>query len=504
MKNLNFKIVLQYVFGALLILTGVSCTDLEPTFDDSVAAEDSSGAFTGIDPTNFLESAYNDIEGMGDQANAYALLEVSSDELVVLTRGADWGDNGIWRTMHQHAWSTEHLHILNAWNNRNAAVFRCNQIIAPESNATPVQIAQAKALRALNMFYVMDFFGQVPFREVNEGIDVDPRVLTRTEAFDFIVQDLTEALPDLPDASLTDIFTVNKAFANFLLAKVYLNKEVYTGSADAADYTRVVEFCDEVTAAGYTLDADYFGIFIPGTPNLEVILALDTGTGNRVWNILHPNQSGWNGFATLGEVYDSFEPNDIRLGEPSTDGLGTGMLIGQQYDTNGEKLKDRGGNDLVFTKDFPTGISGNNERTGVRPHKYTDVNIDQDMQMTDPDVNLEPDNGNVLARYADVVLMKAEAIMRGGTSAETAESILDNLRTLRGATAAGTYSMEELLDERRRELWIEGWRRNDQIRFGTFTDTWDMKDNTEEFRVLFPIPAAAVATNPNLTQNPGY
>ncbi len=505
MKNLNFKIVLQYVFETLLlVLTVVSCTDLEPTFDDSTRVESESGEFTGVDPTNFLESAYNQIENIGDQQNTFALSEVSTDELVVLTRGADWGDNGVWRTLHQHNWDANHPQILTTWNNRNNAIFANTRIIAPESEATLNQVAQAKTLRALNMFYVMDFFGQVPFRGVNDGPQDDPPVFSRSEAFDFIVQDLTEALPDLADANLEDTFTVNKAFANFLLAKMYLNKEVYTGSADATDYTRVVDFCDAITDAGYTLDADYFGIFIPGNMNQEIILALDTNVGNRVWNILHPNQGGWNGFATLGEVYDSFEPNDVRLGEPSTNGLGTGMLIGQQYDINGEKIRDRGGNDLVFTKDFPTGISGNNERTGVRPHKYTDINIDQDLQMTDPEVKLEPGNGNVLARYADVVLMKAEAIMRGGTSGETAESILDNLRTLRGATASGSYTMDDLLEERRRELWIEGWRRNDQIRFETFTSTWDMKDNTEDFRVLFPIPAAAVATNPNLTQNPGY
>ncbi|MCK8521140.1 RagB/SusD family nutrient uptake outer membrane protein [Aquimarina sp. D1M17] len=495
MKNFKFKSGAM-IFAGVLIFSFGACTDLEPSFDDSIPAEDASGAFTGVDPTNFLESAYNDIEGMGDQANTYALLEVSSDELVVLTRGADWGDNGIWRTMHQHTWDANHQHILTAWNNRNAAVFRCNQIIAPESGASPEQLAQAKVLRALNMFYVMDFFGQVPFRDVNDGIDVDPRVLTRAEAFDFIVQDLTEALPNL-GSDVGEIFTADRGFANFMLAKLYLNKEVYTGSADASDYTRVIEACDAITADGYTLDAEYFEIFKPGHANQEIILALDTFTGNRVWNILHPNQGGWNGFATLAEVYDSFETGDIRLGTPSspTEGFGTGMLIGQQYDADGTALTDRGGNALVFTKDFPTGISGNNERTGVRPMKYTEEGDDG---------KPSPGNGTVLARYADVLLMKAEAIMKGGTSAETAESIIDNLRTLRGVSANGSYTMAELLDERRRELWVEGWRRNDQIRFGTFNETWDMKENTETFRVLFPIPATAVATNPNLSQNTGY
>jgi hypothetical protein len=366
-------------------------------------------------------------------------------------------------------------------------------------------LAQAKVLRALNMFYVMDFFGQVPFREVNDGVDVDPIVLSRAEAFDFIVKDLNEAMPDLAAGSPSGFYTANKAFANFMLAKLYINKEVYTGSATAADYNKVIAAVDAITTAGYTLDANYFGIFNPNnfSSNKEIIFALETWTGQRVYNFLHPEQGGWNGFATLGEVYDSFESNDIRRGQPSTTGLGTGMLIGQQYgpkNVDGTTVlnyayTDRQGNPLVFTKDFPTGISGNNERTGVRPIKYT-----RRTSNGAPD----PGDGNVLARYSDALLMKAEAVMKGGTASVTAASIIDALRTLRGAAASGTYSMADLLKERRRELYVEGWRRNDQIRFGTFINTWDMKTVTDDFRVLFPIPASAVATNPNLTQNPGY
>lgn len=497
MKNIKFNSFFKFVFGGSILLIGISCTDLEPTYDDSIPVESESGAFGGVNPTSFLESAYNDINGMGDQANTYALLEVSSDELVVLTRGADWGDNGIWRTMHQHTWDPGHGHILNSWNNRNRAIYRCTQIISPESNASAVELAQAKTLRAFNMWFVMDFFGQVPFRGVNEGVGVDPKVYSRAEAFDFIVKDLTEALPDLPAGNPGDIYTANQAFANFMLAKMYLNKAVYTGSADASDYTKVVDYVDAITADGYDLDPAYFDIFNQDHfgSNTEIIFALNTWTGNRVFNILHSTQGGWNGFATLAEVYDSFDANDIRRGQPSTSGMGTGMLIGQQYGTDGSILKDRGGNPLIFTKDFPTGISGNNEKTGVRPHKYARRNAAG---------AADPGNGNVMARYSDAILMKAEAIMRGGTGDVTAESIIDGLRTLRGTTASGSYTMDELLLERRRELYIEGWRRNDQIRFGTFNKTWDMKENTEEFRVLFPIPAVAVATNPNLVQNPGY
>ena len=255
MKKNKFNNLLRFVFGSSILLVGVSCTDLDPSYYDSVPVESSTGTFGGVNPTTFLESAYNDIEGMGDQANTYALLEVSSDELVVLTRGADWGDNGIWRTMHQHTWDPGHGHILNTWNDRNAAVYRCTQIIAPESNASPSELAQAKVLRAFNMWFVMDFFGQVPFRGVNDGVEVNPIVYTRAEAFDLIITDLTEALPTLPVGNRLDVYTANKAFANFLLAKLYLNKEVYTGSSDASDYNKVIQHVDAITADGYAIDA---------------------------------------------------------------------------------------------------------------------------------------------------------------------------------------------------------------------------------------------------------
>jgi hypothetical protein len=100
--------------------------------------------------------------------------------------------------------------------------------------------------------------------------------------------------------------------------------------------------------------------------------------------------------------------------------------------------------------------------------------------------------------------MKAEAIHRGGTSSETALGLVNELRQTRGATPLGALTDADLLDERGRELYWEGIRRIDQVRFGTFDDTWSFKDVTESFRVLFPIPQQALDSNPNLQQNEGY
>lgn len=508
MKNSTLFNVL--IIGSVLIFGG--CTDLEVVEKDSLIIEDASGEFSGVESEAALASAYTNLRGFGDQANVYALSEVTSDELLVPTRGTDWGDNGVWRTLHQHTWDPTHPYVLNSWNNLNSNIFRLNQLLAPESSANAAQIAEAKYLRAFNMFYILDLFGQIPFREVNEGVDVDPRVLNAQESYEFILTDLTEALPDLSVINPGDgTIRASKASGNFLLAKLKLNKHIYFGgSPEAADMTQVIAHVDAIKADGYNLQEGYFELF-ERTADTETVFYTDAEVGNRIWNGLHYNQpvpdntgGGWNGFSTTADFYAMFEGNpdsnepgngqEERRGFVPTDGshfgIGYGFLVGQQYGPNGLPLTDRAGNPLIFTKTYP-GLLGNGERTGIRVIKY------------------HPENGAfanhyILFRYADAHLMKIEAILRGGTSTDDALALYNELRTLREASPAASVALEDLLDERGRELYIEGWRRNDQIRFGTFTSTWPLKDNTEEFRVLFPIPAQAVATNPNLVQNPGY
>ncbi|UII30791.1 RagB/SusD family nutrient uptake outer membrane protein [Fulvivirga ulvae] len=492
MKNIIDISKLLLIVGSFSFIVG--CSDLETELTDSVPVETESGEFEG-DPTELLSSAYNRLGRFPDQTNIYALMEHTSDEMIGPTRGTDWGDNGIWRTLHAHTWDATHAYVLGSWNDLNTGVFTCNQVLA--SNPSANQAAQAKFLRAFYMFYIMDFYGQVPFRGVNDGVEVSPEVFNREEAFNFIVKDLTEALPDLADGNSTATTEANKATAHALLAKLYLNKAVYFAdnpagpyTFDAADMNKVIEHADAVTAAGYTLETgNYFDIF--ATPvSSEIIFTSPEGSPeNRFRMTLHYNQTpdGWNGFTTLADFYNKFESDEQRIGEVRTTGLGTGFLIGQQYGPDGTALKDRGGNPLVFTPEID--LAGNNERAGIRVIKYH-----------------PSDAGDyILFRYADVYLMKLEAILRGGTPtmAQTAQSMLDDLRTIRGASAL-TVSLDVILDERGRELYWEGWRRNDQIRFGTFTTTWEEKEVTDSHRVLFPIPQQALDSNPNLEQNTGY
>ena len=223
---------------------------------------------------------------------------------------------------------------------------------------------------------------------------------------------------------------------------------------------------------------------------------------NRYYMTLHYSQppSGWNGFTTLADFYNSFDKADERLGKAIpgvTDVIGVraGFLAGQQTDAKGQPLKERGGAPLIFTPDI--NINYATEAKGIRVIKYLPQPGNFDNIGTD----------YIFFRYADALLMKAEAIARGGTdpTGETAASIVNGLRAIRGVAAKTPIDDKAILAERGFELYWEGVRRTDQIRFGTFNAPVDQRSQASpESRALFPIPQRAIDSNPNLKQNAGY
>ena len=531
MKRNQFKLLSLVASSAMLMF---SCTNLEIEATDSIIAEETGEGFTGVaDPSSQVDELYRNVWGfLGNQENLYAMTEVTSDEHLVPTRGTDWGDNGIWRVLHTHTWDFSHLFILRTWNDYNQTIFRASEVIDSRSNADALALAEAKFIRAFATWVILDNFGQVPFRGVDEGPEINPTVLTRTEAVAAVITDLEEAITGLSSvpAGTGDLKRASSEAAKFLLARVLLNNHIYNGSGtpNAADMNRVIALVDEIAAEGYALQAGYFDIF-RDSPDSETIWWAETSIGNQIFNGLHYNSTGisgggWNGFSTLAEFYDLFEgdPNSNRgeldgtpldgqeerrgwvpsAGTPFSGAAGTtdnggfedgsnvglGFLIGQQYALDGTPLNDRPGNPLVFNKDF-TSLIGNNERTGVRVQKYA--------------ARYGAFNGHkVMFRYSDAHLMKAEAMMRTGGDPT---AMVNELRTIRGVAPIGAVSEQDLLDERGRELYTEYVRRIDLIRFGQFTSPWALKEvDGDETKNIFPIPQTALLSNPNLVQNPGY
>jgi hypothetical protein len=512
---------MKYIkFLTVILALGVafSCTKLDETLRDGVQRTSDAVTASGL-----LQTAYESFNTpLMDQSRVWAGMEHTSDEALGPTRGPDWDDNGVWRVLHAHTWDADHNFLRDTYRELLTSQFSATSVLG--RSPTAQQAAEAKFLRALSTFYVLDMWDQVPYRSSIEDLSILPVTLKGTQAADTIIRELNEALPALADAGP---IKASKDAASALLMKVYLNYGVYADRAnpsfDAANMDQVIALADAIINSGrYSLNTNYFTNFAPNnlTASRELVFALENtigvrGGNNRFWWFctLHYNQrpSGWNGFATLADFYDKFEAGDQRRGGAypgvtDVTGLRVGLLVGQQVDQNGTELDDRRGNKLAFTRQVALTETGNNlEITGIRVVKYV------------PDfaqgIDGNAENEVALLRYADVLLMKAEALLRKGAGNEAAAlAIVNQVRAARGATALGTINLNSLLEERGREFYWEGWRRNDLIRFGKFLDPLPAAAGTTSTRptrsgnerLLFAIPNQQLSVNPNLTQNPGY
>jgi hypothetical protein len=279
---------------------------------------------------------------------------------------------------------------------------------------------------------------------------------------------------------------------------------------------QVIALADQIIH-NYSLNNVFFDNFAPNndvksTENIYTLLNKPNVRGGNVRgavfseNHYNMNPGGWNGWATLSDFYDKFEAGDTRRGDAEYIYPGSlpnpghrqnvGFLIGQQYNlTTDAALQDRKGNPLIFTREVHLRETGDNlEVTGIRVIKYAyDYATAGDQK----------ENDWVVFRLPDVLLMKAEAMLRTG-NAGGAKDIVNTIRDKRGASDLAAVDLDALLDERGREMYWEGWRRQDLIRFGKYLEPWQEKATDDPKNLLFPIPSSALAVNPNLTQNPGY
>lgn len=504
---------MKYKIIALCTLFAVSfaCTDLDEELREDVTSET---ALADIQVSELLRAAY---EGLRlpymDQSRWWAAQEHTGDLTIGPTRGPDWDDNGVWRVLHSHSWAADHSFLGDTFGELLQVVFATTNLL--NFNPTPQQAAEARFLRAFVVMTVLDGWGQVPFRDAGTSLLENAQVLSASEAMDLVISEGNAIVNDLPDGPTN---VANKDAARVLLMKAYLNKGAYLNrqspTFDNGDMQQVIQLADQIIASGkYSLEEGLEGYFQNFGPDNDQVSTENIWTGENRGGVssgnvrfewfctLHYNQnpSGWNGFTTLGDFYDSFEEGDVRRGgfyEGQTDisGIQTGLLLGQQFDGDGNALMDRKGNPLAFTKEVALREGGDDlEITGIRVIKYP----------IDYNSGDNSDNDWVFYRYADVLLMKAEAAMRTGDDA-TALSIVNQIREARGASALGSIDLDGLLAERGREFYWEGQRRTDLIRFGKFLDAWHEKPASGSERLLFAIPAQSLAANPNLVQNPGY
>lgn len=502
MKNLYIKACVA------LAISLSACTKLDETLNGQIGNQ---GVSSG-NVASLLNASYTAMRSpFQGPWGWWSLQEFPSDEAIVPTRGGDWDDNGAWRALHLHRWAADHARISDVFRDLNSVSYVSTNVL--QFNPTPSQAAQARFIRAFAQFSILDGWGQVPFREAGDDVTKPSNVRKAPEEIAYLISEINAIMPDLPDGPN---YTASKDAARVLLMKIYLNKGAFTNRTaptfDAADMARVITLADEIINSGkYALTA-YYDNFAPTNHLLskeniftaQNIGGSDAGGVRDIWTTgLHYNQnpSGINGFATLSNHYDKYEATDQRLGGAypgvtNISGLRVGFLVGQQFDQNGVALKDRRGNNLIFTPDVAIVERDQNrlEVAGIRVVKYP-------VDYANTATNLA-ENDWVYYRYADVLLMKAEAQLRTGL-AGAALPIVNSLRVARRATPFTNLTLDNLLDERGREFIWEGIRRQDLIRFGKFLEPWQEKPTDDPKYLVFPIPDNQLG-NTNLTQNPGY
>lgn len=542
----------RYVkISSLLLLAGIAgCTKLTETYKTTIPASQAAQVITA---SLLLKSAYNDIPSpFVGQDQVFSLQENATDESLVPTRGGDWDDNGVWRVIHNHTWNADHSQVLSVFNNLNSMNFDATNVLSPTFTATKEQAAEARFLRALSLYYLLDLYNQFPVRQPGESLLNAPTVYIGDAGTDFIISELEAIVPDLDPAN--DKTKANVDAANMLLMKCYLNRGAFKNRAsptfDDADMQKVITLGTAIIAGGkYSYMPNYFGNFTYSNgnstegifmfPGSSGVSTNNPGMTARWMNGFHYNEysaqapnAGWNGFSTTSDFYNSFSLGgttdytlkdtqiDSRIGRRLTSdanttknsGIRPGFLVGQQFDQNGVALQDRHSHPLFFEPDIaPTMIEtgANLEVTGFRVCKYVPDFSDASGKY----YSNNPGNWFNMMRYPDVVLMVAEALMRQATPDNAAALLLINgLRNARGASSVASMPLAgasvkdptTLIAERGREFYCESVRRTDLIRFNLFLTPWQYKPTDDPKYLLYPVPNQALGVNPNLVQNPGY
>jgi hypothetical protein len=499
MKKHIFKLSFLAAFAFM-----TSCTDLKEGVYDVAAADQFYATPGGAQAA--LADVYKEIRGdwggigiAGADRGWYDLNEACSDEMMIPRRSdGAWEDNGIWKQMYMHTWTAGQPFIENTWNWLYRAVFKANLAVEllTQSNADPAFIAEAKVLRAYFHYLLMDGWGSIPVLTSSKTLVKDVKQSTRQQVYDFVVAELTNNVDKLVIPTSTqkagDYYNrFHKWVGYTLLAKVYMNAQVYTGTAK---WTEALAACDKIIAeGGYSLISGnaYFslsgaaGLFGETCNTTEVLFGIAVEATKAPRNIIGIRTlygpdgearfgfSTWNGATVHQDFVNKYENADIRKRQ---------WLVGLQP----------GANYVLNISSFDN--AGVQE--GARNAKFLPV----------PPYNGGASSNDFPAyRYADILLMKAEAQMRLGQTAN-ATTTINLVRARASASNFTTLTLDDIYDERGRELCWEGHRRQDMIRFGKFLLPHDFKTATSpNTYTLFPIPASALAANPTgLTQNPGY
>lgn len=474
-----------------------------------------------------IGSAYTALYPFMGISNQWGANEVSSDEIVVPRRGFDWGDGGHWLRMHRHTWDPFDPLVSNPWSFLYAGIQACDRLTFQfEQVNRPIGepfIAELRGLRAIYYLFLLDMYGNVPIvKNFTEGESL-PENSSQQEVFDFVESELQEVLPLVgSEVGANSYGRVNQMVIRTALARLYLNAEVYTGVPALPE---AINACNAVINSGnYALEADYFSNFnVDNSAATEAIFAIPydaqyAGGFSVVHATLHfksqetyrLQSQPWNGFCVVEDFYDSYEDTDLRKGQPNTlDGpsrVRGNFLVGPQWDESGtQRIVADQGLDRQDSLDMDGDLLTFRPEIGpLDPWVGSDAGARIGKFEIEKGGSSNMNNDFAIFRYADVLLMKAEALWRINPGDGEALALVNQIRERAGGAPFTQLTAENLLAERGRELFAEATRRTDLIRFGKWGEAWWEKDASDATREIFPIPGVHLQANPNLRQNPGY
>ena len=495
---------------------------------------------------NAVASLYNYIgaheEGEGLQGTCRGIYDyntLTTDEAIIPIRGGNWYDGGLWENMYDHTWTATDTDLYNVWkylykvivlSTKSLETIEKHKALLTEQQRVDYA-AEVRAIRAMYYYYAMDMFGRIPILQSSTQKTADIRQSNRSDVFWYVVKELQDVAPLLANehSNLQGNYygRVTRPVAWFLLAKLSLNAEVYTDD-DWTDSSRpdgktimfdiegnkknawqtCVHYCDLITAAGYTLEADYtknFAVHNEGSTENIFTIPLDKILYLNEFHYLFRSRHYAHGGAYSGA---SENGTCATLHTMAVNGFGTDTPDARldmnfytgKVEVDGKYVTLDDGTPLEYK---PLAVEKNLtaspylETAGARMKKYeVDRTAYSDGRM--------PDNDIVLYRYADVLLMKSEAKVRNG---ESGDEEINAVRSRVGMPSLPA-TLDNLLNERLLELVWEGWRRQDMIRFGTYCKQYDIHTPSEAdkkgYTTVFPIPEKTHELNPNLKQNPGY
>lgn len=502
----------------------------------------------------------------GSTDNVHTLQEFSSDAWILPGRQGDWVDGGKWQSLFLHNYGPGNATIKSTWNALYTIIGNCNTSIdnletfiqaGGESYLQDYQY-EARAVRAILYYHLVDLFGRVPLVTSSKTVMADVNQSSRSEVYQFIVDELTDCIPHLPSGKCQNMGKyygrVTKAVGYMAMAKVAINSPILSkddwndgslvgGIAKVAPYVNqagknikialdgttrdaweTVLYCQkQIEKEGYSLQPNFSQNFsktndssvenIWTQPSDGTTYKVSDYNPTRTLHAAHASAyglQGWNGACATVEQMKVFkygtDEQDPRMdmtffygpvfvdGKPIDAGLGDGAQL--CYNPM----------DVVvdFKEDVPNQIL---KFAGARMSKYEVDNTTSSY--------LNHNNDKVFWRYADALLLAAEAKVRMGQSGDAE---VNEIRDCVQAGQKSNVTLQDILDERMLEFSYEGMRRQDQIRFGTYTEpttdryagvhhnvaTGDYVVDNTGFTTVFPIPTSVLELNTKLTQNPGY